>query len=73
MNKINEGATFRMHSRQIGLYRNDVDQEYAFKQINALDMPEQYKEMFKMCCNLEFVEAAGNALVEIGYQEKEQP
>jgi len=72
VNKINDGALFRMHSRQIGLFRNDVDDDYAFEQIDSLDLPDQYKEMFKMCCNLQFVEAAGSALVHVGHEEKNQ-
>lgn len=72
MNKIERGATFRMHARQIGLYRNDIDEDRAREVIESLDVPQQYKELFFMCCDLEFVEAAGSALVEIGYQEKDK-
>lgn len=72
INKLDKGATFRMHSRQIGLYRNDVDEDYAREQIESLDMPQQYKELFFMCCDMEFVEAAGSALVEVAYREREE-
>lgn len=72
MNKIDKGATFRMYSRQIGLYRNDIDEDRAREVIDSLDIPQQYKELFFMCCDLEFVEAAGSALLEIGYQERER-
>lgn len=72
INKIEAGATFRMHSRQIGLYRNDIDEDRAREIIDELDVPQQYKELFFMCCNMEFVEAAGSALVEIGYQDRER-
>lgn len=72
MNKIDKGATFRMYSRQIGLYRNDIDEDHAREVIDSLDIPQQYKELFFMCCDLEFVEAAGSALLEIGYQERER-
>lgn len=72
INKIDAGATFRMYSRQIGLYRNDIDEDRAREVIDALDIPQQYKELFFMCCNMEFVEAAGSALLEIGYQERER-
>lgn len=69
VNKINDGALFRMYSRQIDIFRVAIDDEYAFEQIDSLDLPEQYKEMFKMCCNLQFVEAAGSALVHVGHEE----
>lgn len=63
MSRLSDGATFRMYARQIDLFRIEFDRDYIIDQIECLDCPEQFKELFKMCLDTGLVEDLGSALV----------
>ena len=67
VNLLNEGATFRMHARQLALFRKEIETDSMCEMLGDIfagsDIPSQYIELFKMVCDLDFVEAAGSAMV----------
>lgn len=71
-NLLNDGATFRMYARQLELYRKDIDIESMRETLGYMfagsDIPAQYIQLFKMVCDLEFVESAGSAMVSHYYE-----
>lgn len=71
-NLLNDGATFRMFARQLELYRKDIDIESMHETPDDVfagsDIPAQYIQLFKMVCDLTFVESAGSAMVSHHYE-----
>ncbi|HEY3591902.1 MAG TPA: hypothetical protein VGL07_17815 [Buttiauxella sp.] len=75
VNLLSDGATFRMHARQLILSRNDMDIDSMRETLGDIfagsDISPQYVELFRMVCDLEFVEAAGSAMVDCYYSGRE--
>jgi hypothetical protein len=71
VNLLSAGAMFRMHARQLTLSRNEIDTDSMRESLDDIfdgsGIPSQYVELFKMVCDLEFVEAAGSAMVDCYY------
>lgn len=64
--RIGEAAEFRMYARQLRIFRAEQPVEELHKTLDFLKethdfFDERYIELFKMCCDLDFVEALGSA------------
>lgn len=64
--KIGHAAEFRMYARQLRMIRAEQPVEELHEALDFLKethdfFDERYIELFKMCCDLDFVEALGSA------------
>ena len=63
--KIGDAAEFRMYASQLQAFDKELDKDKLREALTVLfskfNIPQQYVELFKMCCDLDFVIALGSA------------
>lgn len=72
-NELGDCALFRMYAAQLKLFGSHWDTEELHELIDeylSAELPEQYIALFKMVCDLDFVQYLGDAGVKIYYQRQ---